>query len=228
MEKKLQELIDTSNFKELQKMAVVKKHEGDFTTAKLACEAAIGINKLDRMSYENLAKLFYLSSQRQESIKNHLIALHLSIQNYQKLYHQKQDVERILGRIETIRELDITKLSSVAPEAIYLLLDPIPLRHLGHSILDLETGLTNILELDNSVLAYKSELQEKSIYIVDELIEIELSIYAELGKYFAIENLQWTRIDYKNPQELYEDFTFIYQKTNDLLQEKFSINKMLH
>jgi hypothetical protein len=68
VKKKLQELIDTSNVKELQKMVLVKKNEGDFTTAKLACEAAIVINKLDRMSYENLAKLFYLSSQRQESI----------------------------------------------------------------------------------------------------------------------------------------------------------------
>ncbi|NJO94213.1 MAG: hypothetical protein HC820_07410 [Hydrococcus sp. RM1_1_31] len=225
MDKKLQELVSRGDVIDLQNFAISKKRDGDLETSKIAYKEALKIDLFNFDSYYGLGKIFYLMREREESIRNYLIAVHLSIQIQKRMYLSEKERNMIEALITNISQETRDAVSQISPDAVFLLLDSNTPRHLGHAVFDWGTGLPSVLGLNEHIQVYASFLRGKPVGVLDE--NLEMAFYLGLGKYFLFENLQWNQINIANPIELYQYDMFSYNYATAFFQKAFRTDMII-
>lgn len=220
MNQDLQELVNKGDLIDIQNFAITKKREGNLKIAKKAYEEALKIDSLNVDTYYNFGKVCYLLREREQSLINYLIATHLTIQIQKRRYKSEKHKIKIEAMMMGIDPEFFEGVSNIAPDAVFLLLDDNTPRHVGHAVLDWDTGIPSVTGLNSHVEIYASLIQgKKPIASPDKTIE--MGFYRTLGLYFLLENLKWNQITINDPINLYEFGRLSYDYATEFFQKAF-------
>ena len=181
--------------------AINAKRSGNYDEAIIHYKKALALDPTEVITYYGLGKIYFLTGNREYSLKNYLISCHLSLNNSMKHIMENDKTGLVLQfQLSQLSDDDINIFKKLHPIAPCLLLDPNTPRHIGHSLILLDNNKQLPIEIINHSVQYRLSLSGKN---ANPDKNIEESFFVPLGTAYLMEKICWYDLENEYPASLY-------------------------
>lgn len=155
--------------------------------------------------YRSRAKLHYMNDERDEALRNYLIAQHLMLYYFKESLENNPAALAIISLIQMRPDKSTDYLAEVHPDAPLLLGDKIFVAHVGHAFIDLDRTAIPDGEMLQQRANYWAELNEDAYDGPTDEAKRGLAqdtSYLYAGMNYLAKNIAWDKLDSTEPADV--------------------------
>lgn len=165
-----------------------QKRDGKLMQASETYHSAIALQPEYNAAYFNIAKLYFILGQIDNSIAHYMRCLHLEANNAILRQEAHAQWER---SIEEYSQSYVEMMQELNPNSVYLLYDANTLKHLGHAVMHKASiGFARFQDYQQYYQYYIGALKGSGNVVPEEVARYCITV----GILFAVENLEWNRL----------------------------------
>jgi len=173
----------------IYKEALALKKKGLYIESLSEYGKILQIDKYDYFAYQGIAKIYFLLNDKDASVRNYLIAIHLQMLDDQER-SMKDDTEasEIKEMLSVIPDEIQKTLLTVDSLAVFLYLNDNSSLHIAHALNDL---VKSKYPPSAHKKKYSSALAGNDVEITKKYLEIENNFYKSIGLDFSLNMLDF-------------------------------------
>lgn len=154
--------------------------------------------------YHSRAKLHYMNDERDEALRNYLIAQHLMLYYFKASLENNPAAVAIRALVNRNRSKEFGNLAMLHRDAPLLLLNSFS-AHVGHALIDLDPEIIPDNEMLRQRANYWAELNEDTYEGMKDGTKHSVAqdtYYADAGMNYLAKNIAWDKLDPTEPSEV--------------------------